>query len=57
MNIPIDQFIAWVFWQNYAFFCNAEVVSLGDHPYPVMVHMFSDLGGNVGITHIERLEY
>ncbi|EJL6793309.1 hypothetical protein [Vibrio alginolyticus] len=43
--------------QNYAFFCNAEVVHPGAQPYPAMVHMFSDLEGKVGITHIERLNY
>lgn len=43
--------------QNYAFFCNAQVVYPGAQPYPAMVHMFSDLDGNVGITHIERLDY
>ncbi|WP_432452206.1 MULTISPECIES: hypothetical protein [unclassified Agarivorans] len=42
---------------NYAFFCNAEVVYPGAQPYPAMVHMFSDLQGHVGITHIQRLDF
>ncbi|CSB32592.1 Uncharacterised protein [Vibrio cholerae] len=42
---------------NYAFFCNAEMVYPGSQPYPAMVHMFKDLEGKVGITHIQRLDY
>ncbi|MBU2897187.1 hypothetical protein [Vibrio hepatarius] len=42
---------------NYAFFCNAELVYLGAQLYSAMEHMLGDLDGNVGITHIERLEY
>lgn len=42
--------------ENYAFFCNASIPG-SSVTYPAMVTIHQNMQRNVGITHIERLNY
>ncbi|MFM2486212.1 hypothetical protein [Celerinatantimonas yamalensis] len=42
---------------NFAFFCNAKGVYPEATVFPAIIHIYRNLQNEVGITHIQRLNY
>ncbi|CAG9297074.1 hypothetical protein [Celerinatantimonas diazotrophica] len=43
--------------ENYSFFCNATLVSVGEEHFPAMVDMYKKPSEKAEITKINQLEY